>query len=60
MNDSTELLYALDLLQTAITARAHEATDDKFLLSNFLHWLHNHITRGPMLFRRRSEPTGIY
>ena len=58
MNDSTELLYALDLLQTAITARAQKATDDKFLLSNFSHWLHNHITRGPMLFSASFRANG--
>lgn len=58
MNDSTELLYALDLLQTAITARARKATDDKFLLSNFSQWLHNHITRGPMLFSASFRANG--
>ena len=58
MNDSTELLYAVDLLQTAITARAQKATDDKFLLSNFSHWLHNHTTRGPMLFSASFRANG--
>tara|TARA_X000001036_G_scaffold286182_1_gene265864 strand:- start:625 stop:1086 length:462 start_codon:yes stop_codon:yes gene_type:complete len=50
MNGSTELLYALDLLQTAITARSHQTTGNKVLLSNFSKWLHNQIARGPMLF----------
>lgn len=58
MNDSTELLYALDLLQTAIAARSHQVTDEKFLLSNFSQWLHNHIARGPMLFSASFRANG--
>ena len=58
MNDSTELLYALDLLQSAITLRSHQATDDKILLSNFSDWLHNQIARGPMLFSASFRANG--
>lgn len=41
MNDSTELLYAIDLLQTAITVRSKHSTGNKVLLSNFSNWLNN-------------------
>jgi hypothetical protein len=50
MNDSTELLYAIDLRQTAITVRSQHSTGNKVLLSNFSHWLNNQVARGPMLF----------
>jgi len=57
-NDSTELLYAIDLLQTAITVRRQHSTGNKVLLSNFSNWLNNQVASGPMLFSASFRANG--
>jgi hypothetical protein len=57
-NDSTELLYAIDLLQTAITVRSQHSTGNKVLLSNFSNWLNNQVASGPMLFSASFRANG--
>ena len=58
MNDSTELLYAIDLLQTTITARSQQSSGNKVLLSNFSNWLNNQVDSGPMLFSASFRANG--
>ena len=58
MNDSTELVYALNLLDTAITARSRSGSSPTEFLSSFSHWLHGQINQGPMLFSASFRANG--
>jgi hypothetical protein len=50
MNDSAELRHSLDLLQTIVTERINEGTDNPRLLNQLLEWLSHRIVSGSMLF----------
>jgi len=58
MNDSTELVYALNLLDTAITERSRSGSSPADFLSNFSQWLHSQINQGPMLFAASFRANG--
>jgi hypothetical protein len=58
MNDSTELVYALNLLDTAITARSRSGSSATKFLSSFSQWLHSQINQGPMLFSASFRANG--
>ena len=58
MNDSTELVYALKLLDTAITARSRSGSHAIEFLSSFSQWLHSQINQGPMLFSASFRANG--
>ena len=58
MNDSTELVYALNLLDTAITARSRSGSSAAEFLSSFSQWLHSQINQGPMLFSASFRANG--
>jgi len=50
MNDSVELRHTLNLLQTHVTERINEGTDNPRLLNKLLDWLSRRIVSGSMLF----------
>ena len=50
MNDSAELRHSLNLLQTHVTHRIIEGTDNPRLLNQLLEWLSHRIVSGSMLF----------
>lgn len=58
MNDSTELLYAISLLQSEIKARAQNASDGMAFLSKFSEWLRNQVARGPLIFSASFRANG--
>ena len=58
MNDSTELTYALNLLQNAINDRTDSTADERTTLSVFSAWLRDQINTGPMLFSASFRANG--
>lgn len=58
MNDSTELTYALNMIQTAIADRAPATPTDARSLSAFATWLRDQINKGPMLFSASFRANG--
>lgn len=50
MNDSAELRHTLNLLQTHVTDRINQGTDNPRLLNQLLDWLSHRIVSGSMLF----------
>lgn len=58
MNDSTELVYALNLLDTAITERSRSGSSPAQFLNSFSQWLHSQINQGPMLFAASFRANG--
>lgn len=58
MNDSTELIYALNLLQTTIASRTYPNPEQNAALSIFSAWLREQINVGPMLFSASFRANG--
>lgn len=58
MNDSTELTYALSLIQAGISSRQGLRGQDKEILSVFSTWLRDQINKGPMLFSASFRANG--
>ena len=58
MNDSTELIYALNLLQETISTRTHPSKKKAAALSIFSLWLRDRINKGPMLFSASFRANG--
>jgi len=58
MNDSAELRHTLDLLQTHVTDRIIEGTDNPLLLNQLLEWLSHRITSESMLFGASFRANG--
>jgi len=58
MNDSTELIYALNLLQTTIASRTQTSRELNAALSIFSAWLREQINVGPMLFSASFRANG--